>query len=69
MRRYHRVNFRNPMIEVRLAPSPVKVNMRTVIKHRRRKVLGNERSIGMVLYRGTITRKGVRALELRDVEM
>ena len=69
MRRYHRVNFRNPMIEVRLAPAPAKVNMRTVIKHRRRKILGNERSLGVVLYKGTITKDGVRALELRDVEM
>lgn len=69
MRRYKRVDEYNPGIEVRFAPAPERVNMRTSVVHRRRKILGNEKMIGVVLYKGRITRKGVRGLELRDVEM
>jgi hypothetical protein len=69
MRRYQRSRILDPMIEVRIAPAPEKVNMRTIITHRRRKLLGNERNIGVVLYKGTISRKGVKALELVDVPL
>lgn len=69
MRGYKRASGGAFLAQVKMEP-PRKVNMRTVIHHKRRKVLGNERMLGgVVLYKGTITRKGVRALELIDIEM
>lgn len=68
MRGYVRgLKWRDTLVDIRCAFAPAKANIKTKIVHRRRKILGNERTIGIVLYKGTITRKGVRALELVDV--
>jgi hypothetical protein len=50
-------------------PQPHRVSMRVAVKHKHRKILGNERLTGVVLYKGRITRKGVHGLELVDVGM
>ncbi len=49
-------------------PMPRKVSINTRIFHKHRRIVGNEGSFGVVLFKGTITRKGVKALQLVDVE-
>jgi hypothetical protein len=69
MRRLTRVKHNGINAVTLWTAPPERLPKGLTIKHYKRKVLGNEWFSGMVLYKGTITRRGVRALELRDVEM